>query len=110
MYAVTFALPEESREFRKLLAEGKRRQGGKAANEIGTLHGAEVAVAHIGVGEVAAEQGIAALLEEIRPELLICAGYGGALDPALRIGDLVLDLRQSSAQIQPPKHARIGSI
>ena len=110
MYAVTFALPDESREFRKLLTKGKGQHARNAAIEIGTLHEVEVAVAHIGVGAVAAEKGIAALLEQIRPELLICAGYGGALDPALRIGDLVLDLRHSGAQMQPLNHAQHGAI
>src|SRR5690606_22268390 len=72
MFAVTFALPDESREFRKLLAPAASASGG--AVETGTLDGVEVAVGHIGVGEAAAERGIHTLLRQVRPDLLICAG------------------------------------
>lgn len=107
---MTFALPDESRVFRKLLTGVRETRSEQGALIIGTLHGVEVAIAHIGVGQVAAERGIAALLEEVRPELLICAGYGGALDPALRIGDVVMDRPPADLHVHPPTCARIGAI
>lgn len=59
----------------------------------GTLEGREVLLAHTGVGLEAAEASARRLLSAHRPALLVCAGYGGGLDPQLRVGDVVLDWR-----------------
>jgi nucleoside phosphorylase len=78
MVIVTFAVPQESREFcRALHAAG------------GRLGGEEVRVAHLGVGPVSAAARIPRWLRE-KPRLVICAGFAGALDARLKAGDLVL--------------------
>ncbi len=76
MIAVTFALPEESRDFR-------RRLPGK------------VSVTHSGAGPDAAARHIARVLAT-RPELVIAAGFAGGLDPALRVGEVVIATNYSS--------------
>lgn len=110
MYVVTFALRDESREFRKLLTNLQRRDTNRCTVEVGSLHGVDVAIGHIGVGRAAAARGIAAILLETKPKVLICAGYGGALDPTLRIGDLVLDLQHAEGSPDLQTCLRIGSI
>jgi adenosylhomocysteine nucleosidase len=75
MITVTFALPEESREFRGLLAAS-------------TL-AARVRVSHSGAGPAAAGRHVELELAD-RPEMLIATGFAGGLDPALRVGDVVV--------------------
>ena len=79
MTLVTFALSQESGEFR----EAVRRLGGRIGNE-------EIRIEHLGVGPLAATASIRRVLAKDRPRLLICAGFAGGLDPRVRAGDLVV--------------------
>ena len=79
MIAIAFALPQESQDFRRILAAAGGRLGGE-----------EIRVVHLGVGPEAAATTAARLLAEERPGLLICAGFAGGLDPRLVTGDLVV--------------------
>ncbi|HSI11106.1 MAG TPA: hypothetical protein VK961_03640 [Chthoniobacter sp.] len=72
---VTFALPEESQDFRKAIREGLRTK---------------VRVEHFGVGPAMAADRVKHLLAGPTPRLLICAGFAGGLDPKLQTGDLVV--------------------
>ena len=69
MIAVTFAVPHESHDLRRVLR-------GKLATR-------EVLLVHTGIGTAAAEKCVRTLLAEHRPRWLLSAGYAGALDPAL---------------------------
>lgn len=88
MIAVTFALPQESKDFRSALhhAAVDDRRG----MVIGNLGRAEIALGHTGVGFAAATANVRALLAAHAPDYLICTGFAGALDPQLRLGDLVV--------------------
>jgi adenosylhomocysteine nucleosidase len=79
MIVVTFALPQESGEFRRVL----RAAGGR-------LGGEEIRIAHLGVGPVAAARGIRKLLSEETPRMLICTGFAGGLDARVHVGDVVI--------------------
>jgi adenosylhomocysteine nucleosidase len=81
---VTFALPQESRDFREAL----RREPKDG-----------VRVEHFGVGPVMAAERIRHLLAMEKPRLLICAGFAGGLDPRLAIGDLVIAENLSSPEL-----------
>ena len=74
MIAITFAVPHESHDLRRVLKSGH----------------SHVRIAHTGIGTAAAEKCVSALLAEHRPSWLISAGYAGALDPALAHGELFL--------------------
>ena len=74
MLAVTFALPDESREFVRLL--GGRHE--------------EVIVCHTGVGEKACRARIEPFLDSQPFDLLISSGFAGGADPSLGVGDLLL--------------------
>ena len=91
MTAVTFALPEESRDFRRRLAT--------------SACAAQVRVSHSGAGPAAAAQHIARVLAE-RPEFIIATGFAGGLDPALRVGEVVVARNYSS----PELIARAGGV
>lgn len=84
MIAVVFALPEESREFRRRLA----------ASPLAS----QVRVTHSGAGAEAAAKHIARVLTD-RPALVIAAGFAGGLDPALRVGDLVVATNFSDHEV-----------
>ena len=79
MTVVTFALPQESRDFRAAL---RARQG--------RIVGEEIRVVHLGIGPAAASESMRRVLAEGNPRLVVCAGFAGGLEPRLRIGALVV--------------------
>ena len=83
MLAVTFALPEESREFVQLL---RRRE-------------APVTVFHTGVGEKACRARIEPFLDTRPFDLLISSGFAGGADSSLGVGDLFLAENFSNPQL-----------
>ena len=89
MIVLSFALPEESKDIVRLVAEA-RRSGSTALPIItGILAGRQVVIVHSGMGMKSASATVGAFLEKHDPSLWIAAGFGGALAPELRIGDIV---------------------
>ena len=100
MIAITFALPAESQEFLRSL--GNRSRGDR--NGIRTIRGKiddrAIEVLHTGVGENVCRQRMAKFLSatgRIRSgehdehfDYLISAGFAGALNDQLEVGDLLL--------------------
>jgi adenosylhomocysteine nucleosidase len=74
MIAVTFALPSESCDFRRLLHE--RHPG--------------VAILHTGVGAELCRRRIEPFLDSQRFDFLISSGFAGGVAPSLGVGDLLL--------------------
>ncbi len=81
---VTFALPEESRDFRKAIDQQPQPN---------------IRVEHFGVGPAMAAKRVNSLLAGPKPRLLVCAGFAGGLDPKLRSGDLVVAENLSSPEV-----------
>ena len=99
MIAITFALPVESAAFIKTLRD-KRREGiGEFEIVRGKIDNRGVEIFHTGVGEKICRRRMAAFLQDERFELLISAGFAGALDDELNIGDVVIAQNFSSAKI-----------
>ena len=90
MIAVTFALPEESSEFLRLLRDrtGSERNGVRIVR--GTVEDRMIEVLHTGVGEKICEQRIGKFLQDQQFDLLISTGFAGALNDELEVGDLLL--------------------
>lgn len=86
---VTFARPEESRAFVRKLGAARRTKWGKLRVILGMIDVHAIAVVHTGIGPVAAKTAARTILEHARPRLWIGAGFAGALDPALQMGDIV---------------------
>lgn len=100
--AVTFALPDESRAFVSRLSNRRTvRQTQRLPLVFGECQGRPVVVVHTGVGDSDACRARldAGLTGKPRPALVICAGYAGALQPGLRVGDLILGANVSDAAL-----------
>ncbi|KAB2648445.1 MAG: hypothetical protein DVB27_00600 [Verrucomicrobia bacterium] len=116
MIAVTFALPQESRDFRHLLRQA--RTVGPGRSLLGNVGPEEVLLAHTGVGPVAAAEHVAALLAAHRPRLLLSTGFAGGLDPRLATGDLLIAtnvsapalVAQCRALLAGEGHASFGAL
>lgn len=108
MILITFALPDESADFIRRLGAPRRLSGGALPRIAGSICGREVQVWHTGVGEKSARRVVADLLHEPLPELLISSGFAGALDPALRIGDIVIGANYSSASLPPSRRTAVS--
>lgn len=102
MIAITFALPTESSGLRRLLV----RNAQDAPNS-GMLNGRAVQIFHTGVGERVSTPRVEAFLQRRDLRFLISAGFAGALDPELRVGDVVIGSNVSTAALIPG--ASIGS-
>jgi adenosylhomocysteine nucleosidase len=97
MTVVTFALPQESGDFRQMI----RAMGGR-------LGGEEIRIAHLGVGPAAASSSVQRLLAEESPRAIICAGFAGGLDARVRTGDLVVADNFSSPMLRARAQALAG--
>lgn len=95
MIAVTFALPQESKEFLSTLRS--REPDGSIV--VGHAGAQKIALAHTGVGGNAATTNVRALLAAHHPDYLICAGFAGALDGRLCVGDLLVATNYSASQL-----------
>ena len=56
----------------------------------GSIGGSEVVVGSVGIGKVNAAMVATLAIDRIAPRLLLFTGVAGGLDPALRIGDIVV--------------------
>jgi adenosylhomocysteine nucleosidase len=94
MLLVTFAVPHESRDFRR------------------TAGARGVRVLHTGIGGVAAARVLRKALEDDRPSMVISSGFAGGLDPGLRVGDVIADVGVSSEELlrELPSEIRRGRI
>jgi nucleoside phosphorylase len=104
MIAITFALPAESSDFIPLLTEtvAYARDGVKSIR--GQVHGRSVAVFHTGVGEKRCRVQIENFLRQPQFKYLISAGFAGALDQKLQVGDLLLSENFSSPELLGSAH------
>jgi adenosylhomocysteine nucleosidase len=75
---VCFAVPQEANPFRKIIHERS-----------------DVRVLITGMGMANAEHSVHKALQEIRPARVFTCGFAGALNPDLRVGDVVFDTSDS---------------
>lgn len=102
--AITFALPAESSDFVRLLAKPATPVGAGDESIRGQIHGRSAAVFHTGVGEKSCRARIEKFLGQQQVRYLISAGFAGALDPGLRVGDLLLSENFSSPALLDAAH------
>jgi len=88
--AVTFALPAESSEFLRRLGNKSRADRNGIRTIRGTLDDRALEVLHTGVGENVCRERMGKFLEDQEFKFLISAGFAGALNDELRVGDLLL--------------------
>jgi adenosylhomocysteine nucleosidase len=90
MIAVTFALPAESTGFLRRLHKKSRTDQDDVRIIQGQLDDRKIEVLHTGVGETICRQRMAIFLQERQFNYLISAGFAGALNDRLHVGDLLL--------------------
>ena len=99
MIAVTFALPAESSDFLRHLRNQSRTDRSGIRTIRGTIDDRTVAVLHTGVGEKVCRQRVANFLRGQQFDLLISAGFAGALNDQLQVGDLLLAKNFSTVEL-----------
>ena len=90
MIAVTFALLAESSEFLRRLTNKSRADRNGITTIRGKIGDREVEVLHTGVGEKACRERLGKFVQDQQFDLLISAGFAGALNDELQVGDLLL--------------------
>jgi adenosylhomocysteine nucleosidase len=106
--AVTFALPTESSEFLRRLGNKARADRNRLRIVQGTIGDRTIEVLHTGVGEKTCRERIGNFLRDQQFELLISAGFAGALNHELQINDVLvaknfstIDLKQAHSLFSP---------
>lgn len=89
MFLVTFALPDESRAF------ARRLEGAGDLPYEGVIAGRPVTFTHTGMGAAWAGEVVRQCLLETEYTCVLSSGFAGALDPALKTGDLVASTTHS---------------
>ncbi len=90
MIAVTFALPAESREFLRCLSNKSQIDHNDIRVIRGKIDHRTIEVLHTGVGEKVCRQRAGKFLHDREFDCLISAGFAGALNDQLQVGDLLL--------------------
>lgn len=102
-----FALPQESSALLRTMRPDRRSHAPWIAGRSG---GKSVLIGHTGMGPAAAMRETKRLLAAHRPSLVVSTGFAGGLDPALRLGDAVLDFRDCAEFAVPGSLAWRGRI
>ena len=110
MIAITFALPAESREFLRSLTNKSRADRNGVRTVRGKIDDRTIEVLHTGVGERVCRQRVGKFLSatgRIRAgdhdqnfDYLISAGFAGALNDQLQLGDLLLAKNFSTLRLE----------
>jgi adenosylhomocysteine nucleosidase len=99
MIAVTFALPAESSEFLRRVRDRSHTDRNGIRTIRGTIDYRTIEVLHTGVGEKICRQRIGKFLQDQQFNCLISAGFAGALNDDLQIGDLLLAENFSTVEL-----------
>jgi adenosylhomocysteine nucleosidase len=99
MIAVTFALPAESSEFLSRLGNKSRADRNGIRIIRGRIGDRAIEVFHTGVGEKVCQQRVGNFLREQQFDIFISAGFAGALNDQLQVGDLLVAKNFSSVDV-----------
>ena len=105
MIAVTFALPAESSGFLRSLHNKRRRDRNGIKTVSGKIDDRAIEVFHTGVGEKICRQQMRKFLQDRQFDCLISAGFAGALDDQLHVGDLLLARNFSTVELSAARSA-----
>ena len=108
MIAVTFALPAESADFLHCLTNKARAERNGVRLMRGEFNHRTIVVLHTGVGENACRQSIAKFLQDQQFDYLISAGFAGALNNQLQVGDLLLAKNFSTVNLSDTRASLSG--
>ena len=100
LIAVTFALPAESSEFLRRLGNKARADRNRLRIVQGTIGDRTIEVLHTGVGEKICRERIGNFLLDQQFDLLISAGFAGALNHELQINNLLVAKNFSTVDLK----------
>ena len=110
MIAITFALPEESKDLTQALCHPACTGSLIPRAILGNLGSREVLVVHTGMGSERTREQIARLWKD-HPKGIQCvisAGYAGGLDPKLPAGAIILAENYSDPELLAAARATLG--
>jgi nucleoside phosphorylase len=117
MIAITFALPTESSDFRRLLAERRDVVSNGVKIIRGQRHGKSIALLHTGVGREICDRRVGAFLRAQPLSCLISAGFAGGLSNSLSVGELLVaenfsnrNLFEATRNLLATHHAQFGTL
>jgi len=102
MIAITFALPAESSEFLSRLDAKSRIDRNGIRTTRGTIDDRTIEILHTGVGEKVCRERIGKFLQTPQFAFLISAGFAGALNDQLQVGDLLVARNFSTVDLRRP--------
>ena len=88
--AVQCALAKETKPFLERIEDASHERHGGVDVGVGTYRGIRLVVAEGGMGSVSAGAASQMLIDRYTPDVLIFSGIAGGLNPALRVGDIVI--------------------
>jgi len=109
MIAITFALPAESPEFLRCLSNKSQIDRNDVRVIRGKIDDRTIEVVHTGVGAKVCRQRMGKFLQDQQFDCLISAGFAGALNDQLQVGDLLL--AENFSTVDPSeKHSSLSSL
>ncbi|MBK5273674.1 MAG: hypothetical protein JJE30_01300 [Desulfuromonadales bacterium] len=84
------AMPEETGAVVRAVGDTKKVQGAGLCLRQGTASGHEIFIAEAGMGLKNAAAAAEKLVQDVRPDLLVSAGFCGGIAEELRVGDVVV--------------------
>ena len=100
MIAITFALPAESQEFLRSLGNKSRDHRNGIRIIRGKVDDRTIEVFHTGVGKNVCRERVGKFLQDQHFDYLISAGFAGALNDQLQLGDLLLAENFSTVRLE----------
>lgn len=89
-YGIIGAMEEEIRRLKERLSQAEIVKRGKFEIISGCLGNHEVHLIKSGIGKVNASISTVLLIQHCQPDVIINTGSAGALDPGLKVGDIVI--------------------
>ena len=101
MICYAFPLAHEAASLLKLCTQKETFQIGSLKCTLANLRERRVLIALVGMGQVKARENTEIIFRYFRPRGFVLAGYGGALVPQLKVGQIVVSNNFSSTEVVP---------
>jgi adenosylhomocysteine nucleosidase len=101
MICYAFPLAHEAHEFLKSCTQKESFSIGQLHCTLGNLGERSILITQVGMGQVRAEENMEAIFHYFRPRAVVLAGYGGALSPQLKVGQVIMSTNFSSEEVLP---------
>ena len=101
MICYAFPLAHEASRILKECTEKEEFTIGDLRCTLGNLGQRQVLIALVGMGQERAMENTRTIFQYFRPKAFILSGYGGALVPQLKVGQVVISNNYSSEEVQP---------